>query len=142
MKKQLLTIVLAVGVLALIAQNNRTTLDLLQSYKWETSIFNDSLLLNYFKVYTASTFTITEVYVDGDNIVDNYQYYLSDEKEPTFNTSKLGQVQYGKYMMVKNIKNGEVICYRILELNDAVFHTIPLRTAFGSGPLKLYASPK
>ena len=143
MKKQLLTIVLAVGVLASVAQNNRTTLDTLTSYKWETSAFNeDSLVLNYFRVYTATTFKTTVVYADGDNIENNYQYYLSDRKETTFNTSKVGQVQYGKYMMVKNVSNGSVFCIRILELNDTEFYFIALVSAVGAGPLRLYASPK
>jgi len=94
MKKQLLTIVFAAGVLAAIA--HRTTLDILTSYKWQTSEFNDELLLNYYKVFTASTCKTTEVYADGENDESNYQYYLSDRKEETFDASKLGKVKYGK----------------------------------------------
>ncbi|GHV00699.1 hypothetical protein FACS1894159_06970 [Bacteroidia bacterium] len=122
----------------------RTTLDLLKQYRWESYDWKEMTLVKLFTNTTYNTLAIDNV--DNTTDEDPYQFYLSGNEETTFVQSKVGQVQYGKFIIAKSLENGEVSCYRIITLNDTELYFIycpkPGEQMFGGGPIRYYAKPK
>ncbi|GHU99082.1 hypothetical protein FACS1894159_02550 [Bacteroidia bacterium] len=122
----------------------RTTLDLLAQYRWESYIWTDMTLVDLYTNTTYNSIAIDNE--DGTTDEDPYQFYLSDHEETTFVQSKVGQVQYGKYIVAKSLDTNKVSCYRIITLNDTELYLIycpkPGEQMFGGGPIRYYAKPK
>ncbi|GHV01379.1 hypothetical protein FACS1894159_09120 [Bacteroidia bacterium] len=122
----------------------RTTLDLLKQYRWESYDWKGETLVDLF---TNTTYKIIAIdNVDNTTDEDPYQFYLSDNEETTFVQSKVGQVQYGNYIVAKSLDTDKVLCYRIITLNDTELYFIycpkPGQLMVGGGPIRFYAKPK
>ncbi|GHV01376.1 hypothetical protein FACS1894159_09110 [Bacteroidia bacterium] len=122
----------------------RTTLDLLAQYRWESYVWTDMTLVDLYTNTTYNALTIDNE--DGSTIEDPYQFYLSDNEGWTFDQSKVGQVQYGKFIIAKSLETGKVNCCRIITLNDdefcVIYWTRPGEHRVGLTPTKYYAKPK
>jgi hypothetical protein len=92
------------------AQENKTTLELLQGKDWEmrTSV----------NMSTQSKYTDKQVsyYLNGEFAVSNY-FYLSDNIEKSFNKIKVGKNQNGKYIIEENAPDN-IGVFEIIELNE------------------------
>ncbi|GHU99097.1 hypothetical protein FACS1894159_02590 [Bacteroidia bacterium] len=99
------------------------------------------------KLFTNTTYnTLAIDNEDSSTDEDPYQFYLSNTEGWTFDQSKVGQVQYGSYIIAKSLDNGKVSCYRIITLNDTELYIIywnrPGEQMVGGGPTRYYAKPK
>ena len=146
MKKLILFAVFASFATASFAQN-RTTLDYLTTPKWKTNEFAADGLSSATKVFSNTATTTTYVYADDGYVKEYvYQFYLSDNVETTFNVSKVGNVQYGEYIVARQNNTNEVSNYLILKLTETELHLIyfpkPGEKRIGISPTKYYATPK
>ena len=94
----------------------KTTMDYLTKSVWEIPTPAGQ------SFRTLVEFSISEM-VDsfiygGTTHQSSSTYYLSGEIEESFDIDKVGKQENGKYIIVKNLKSGEISIYEIVEVND------------------------
>ena len=115
MRKILLIITLCILYVGnLTAQN--TTMDYLTNNKWETLLPADqsfSIITEFSKAEEVNS-----LIYKGTTSKLSYLYYLSNEIEESFDNDKVGMREDGKYIIERNLENGDVYRREIIEIND------------------------
>ena len=100
--------------ISVFAQEQKTTLELLTSTKWEPQDFFANGNYGYVK-YTETKY-FTKMKIDGELRIFNYRYYLSSSQDTVFDSNKIGKNNNGRYIIRKSGKY--VLISEILELTD------------------------
>ncbi|MCC8173888.1 MAG: hypothetical protein LIO65_05785 [Odoribacter sp.] len=166
MKKTFLFILLLSLYLSNLLAQERTTMDLLTSYKWIVKsefleAFKDPedpdtpYPLEAYMIYSTTTCTIYERWSDEPNVLkeDTYRYYLEDQldsdffknpisnERPKFVASKVGSNRMGSYILEERKNTNSAGIYQIKELTETNLVLFSLGT-LGGGESVYEARPK
>lgn len=102
--------------MSLSSQNSTTTLSLLKGKKWEL-LLPPEKQYRFTGVFSNDSLVSTYTY-NGTNISSNALYYLSDSIDYNFDSTRIGQCQNGKYIVIKYIKSNKVDIMEIISLSS------------------------
>lgn len=75
--------------------------------------------------------TVTAVLVDGEQLVQKYQYYMSSVEPNKFEKSNVGKQSCGSFLVMGNPENGEYWYFSVVESDS-----------LGSGKITLFNDMK
>ena len=108
------------------AQQAKSTMDLLTQREWKI-VFE---INKDFHVESTYTYTTTE-FIDKskgtgtDGFELKFKYYLSDKRETVFDSSKVGKIQNGDYIIKEN-ELLDVSIHKIVKISDSELEIIPV----------------
>jgi hypothetical protein len=113
------------------SQSNGCNLDDLIGKRWSYKGIKEDK--SYVDVYTRTTHTTT-LKDGGSTAIFKLEFYLSDEKDNEFDSSKVGKSKSGKYIIERNIRDNkskknvpsEIKILEILEIGPSTLILCPL----------------
>lgn len=125
MKKLILTLFIILLVSISFVIEAKSTMELLINKEWYEFDFTSlSVKDSYYIKFTGTQRMIVGLDQEGNTKVRIQQYYLSAEPVKEFDTTKVGKVHEGEYIVFPSRKEKNVaICLKINSLSDETFKT-------------------
>lgn len=121
MKKLVLAFIALNVFVGVIAQTTPSTLAMLTGKVWNYLLFDDGEKEIRIEFYYSTTEERVQCFSDVWNTTETSEFYLSDNIVNVFDDSKIGKINNGKYIILKDVfEDGhiEVSCQEIIELTD------------------------
>ena len=122
MKRKVFLAFIALNVfVGVIAQTTPSTLTMLTGKVWDYLLFDDGEKKIRIEFYYSTTEERVQCFSDVWNTTETSKFYLSDSIVNVFDDSKIGKINNGKYIILKDVfEDGhiEVSCQEIIELTD------------------------
>ena len=110
------------------AQQAKSTMDLLTLREWKiTYEVNKDYYIESTYTYTTTEFIDKSKGTGVDEVELRLKYYLSNKAETVFDSSKVGKIPNGNYIITIN-KFSKVVVWEIINISDSELEITPVNT--------------
>ena len=114
------------------AQQAKSTMDLLTQREWKITLeFNKDFHMESTDTYTTTELVNKSKGTGTDEFELRFKYYLSDEVETVFDSSKVGKILNGSYIIMEN-EFSNISIQKIVKISDSELEIIPVNTRVNS----------